>query len=163
MDQARRAGKGVITVDPNGDNYRQDNRQAINSLPLRLTATDADGNTATLDFAVGVHHRLTVKSVLLNHPSDPNGYRPGETVIATVSFHNPTTRHSQAVSVKPGRREAPYLNLDIDGNVRKAPMLPRGSREAQHQFRFGYTVAENDQDPDGISIAADALRKRRQH
>ena len=156
----KRAGPepGIITVDPKAENYRQDNGQAINSLSLRLTATDAAGNTATLDFTVGVHHRPTVESVRLNHPADPNGYRPGETVIATVSFHNPTTRNDEAVSVKPGQGEAPYLNLDIDRNVQKAHMLPRNNRDAQHQFRFSYTVAETDQDPDGISIAADALR-----
>ena len=151
---------GFITVDPKGANYRQDNNESVNSLALRLVATDSGETpaTANLDFTIAVHHRPTVKTLRLNRPDDPNGYRPGETIVATIWFHSPTTGVDQAVSLKPGQQADPYLDLGIDGSIRKAILLPRKESDPRHQFRFGYTVAETDQDPNGISIAADALR-----
>ena len=109
-----------------------------------LTATDADGDAATLTFYLSVVTDPVVTDVAItSSPASGDAYDAGETITVDVTF-------DQAVTVE----GAPNLALTIGSEARKA-----GGRHVAGQSRitFSYRVAANDRDANGISIAGGAL------
>ena len=110
-----------------------------------LTATDGDGDTATLGpFSVTVATNPVVTGVAIaSSPAAGDSYKTGETITVDVTFNQP-------VSVT----GAPQLAIAIGATTRQAT----GSHSAgESKIAFSYTVATDDRDSDGISIAANAL------
>lgn len=75
---------------------------------------------------------------------DQYGFMENEVVTATVTF-------SEAVSIT----GAPTLNLNIGGSTQTATYV--SGNGASSTAKFVYTIGANDNDDDGISIAADSL------
>ncbi len=110
----------------------------------RLTATDRDGDEAVVSFDLAVVTDPVVADVAVtSSPAASTGYEAGETITVDVTF-------DQAVAVT----GTPQLALTI-GSKRR---LAVGSHSAgASKIAFSYTVATDDRDNDGISIAANAL------
>ena len=81
---------------------------------------------------------------LLTLPFDPGGWVVGETIRVQVTFSEP-------VSVS----GSPRLALGIGSEIRFAGLDEEGSSGAF--MAFGYHIAADDRDEDGVSIGADAL------
>ncbi len=108
-----------------------------------LTATDADGDTASLDFTIKVVDPPVVNRLrIVSRPAAGDTYGYGETIEVEAVFSKPVTTTG-----------TPTLPLTIGETVREAA-LAAASRTT---LRFGYTVAGVDRDADGVSVAADAL------
>ncbi|MYE24878.1 MAG: hypothetical protein F4Y01_13205 [Gammaproteobacteria bacterium] len=76
-------------------------------------------------------------------PGLDNTYSAGDRISVTVRF-------DAAVEVA----GTPVLELDVGGSTRRAPMWMHGGS----RLHFGYTVRAADNDPDGISIKAGAIK-----
>ena len=109
-----------------------------------LTATDADGDRATLGpFTVTVVVVPGVSGVsIASSPASGSSYAAGENIDVAVSF-------SQAVTVT----GSPRLALTVGSRTRQAAF--RSVSGSTVNFR--YTTVGGDRDSDGVSIAADAL------
>ena len=126
-------------------------------------AADDDGETVTLGFGgalpggVSAGTPATATVILSDNDevtgspgilsveltSEPGGgYASGEEIDVTV-------RLNKAVTVT----GTPQLGLTVGGTVRQASYRDR----AGEVLRFVYTVADDDNDPDGVSVAADSL------
>ena len=109
-----------------------------------LTATDADGDRATLGpFTVTVVVVPRVSGVsIASSPASGSSYAAGENIDVAVAF-------SQAVTVT----GSPQLALTVGSRTRQAAF--RSVSGSTVNFR--YTTVGGDRDSDGVSIAADAL------
>ena len=109
-----------------------------------LTATDTDGDAATMTFDLSVVTDPVVTDVAItSSPASGDAYDVGETITVDVTF-------DQTVTVE----GAPNLALTIGSEARKAG----GSHvTGQSRITFSYRVAANDRDANGISIAGNAL------
>ena len=113
-----------------------------------LTATDADGDRATLgpfNVVVAAANAPKPSALTIVPPFGFDGdYAAGEVIWAIVTF-------DQGVTIT----GAPQLALTIGANTRQAPFSRISSDEDDISFK--YTVTSSDFDGDGISIAAAAL------
>ena len=116
------------------------------------TITDAAGNAANLTHAplnTQANHKVDAIApiitgiAIISTPSNENAYREGEKLQATVTFN-------ENVNVT-GR---PQLTLKIGAADRHAKWIGRSNTT---NLVFEYTVAKEDEDIDGVSIAADQL------
>lgn len=100
-------------------------------LALMLSCTVATGAPEVRRLMIG------------SSPGPDFTYTAGDRISITVQFDS-------VVDVT----GTPVLQIDVGGNLRRAPMwMHRGSR-----VHFGYTVRAADDDPDGISIQAGAIK-----
>ena len=117
---------------------------AMATASYTLTATDADGDAATVTFSLAVVTDPVVTDVAItSSPASGDAYDVGETITVDVTF-------DQTVTVE----GTPNLALTIGSEARKAG----GSHvTGQSKITFSYVVAANDRDANGISIAGNAL------
>ena len=108
-----------------------------------LTATDEDGDRASLRFSitVGALPRLTGWEVV-SSPREGDTYAYGETIELEARLTEPVTFNGGV-----------HLALGIGPTVRRVPLASaQGS-----VLRFRHSVAATDRDPDGVSLAANAV------
>ena len=94
----------------------------------------------------------TVKAIALNAPAVGDAYERGETIRARVAFDlevDVTGSPQLALRIGSNTRQASYVEFDD-------PAHP-GYRRRTESLLFRYELVQADVDPDGISIAADAL------
>ncbi len=122
---------------------------AVSSVTYTLTATDRDGDSATLGtFRLSTVDTATVDEVeILSSPYANNTYGAGEVIEVAVGFDRGITlilesQSTLLLNVGGTTRSAAYTDLDADGRL-----------------VYTYTVAASDRDTDGISIAAASLRR----
>ena len=117
---------------------------AAAAAPYTLTATDVDGDTGTLTFALSVVTDPVVSGVsVTSSPAAGDAYAAGETITVDVTFDQPVTVTG-----------APELALTIGSKLRQATGSPAANRRT---VSFSYPVATGDRDTDGISITGSAL------
>ena len=107
-----------------------------------LTATDADGDKASLKFSVTVSDPSVVIRIV-SKPRAGDTYRYGERIEVEAVFSEPVTLTGSLT-----------LGLAIGQTVR---VLSSAAPASGATVRFAYTVAGIDRDQDGVSVAADAL------
>ena len=108
-----------------------------------LTATDADGDTATLEVTISVLDPPVVTGLrLVSQPESGDTYGYGETVALELTFSEPVEVTG-----------TPTLGLTVGSAVRTM----RLTNAEGPRLRFGYRVSGSDLDEDGVSVAADAL------
>ena len=139
----------VVTLDPGGTIL-------ATSPPITVVldadaVADAVGNGNLAVAATTVINAFTtaptVNSIAFNSAGADGAYKVGDAVEATVTF-------SEAVTVDT-MDGTPQLTIDV-GGTDKVLDYSSGSGAAALVFS-GYTVAANDEDTDGISIAANKL------
>ena len=113
-----------------------------------LTATDANGDAATLAFTLKVlGSRPVVSGVsIASTPLAGDTYGASEVILVDVTFERTGTG---AMTV----RGAPRLAIAVGAAVRQASFLSVSGAT----LRFRYTAQAEDRDTDGIAVAADAL------
>ena len=113
-----------------------------------LTATDANGDAATLAFHLKVSGTRPVASgvAIASTPLSGDTYGASEEIRVDVTFESAGTG---AMTVR-GR---PRLALEVGGATRLASFLSVSGGT----LRFRYTAQAEDRDTDGIAVAADAL------
>ena len=108
-----------------------------------LTATDEDGDTASLSFAVTtIAIPMVMEIRIVSRPAAEGTYRYGEQIELEAEFSAPVTVAGSA-----------SLGLTVGERVRRASLF--GGSGAV--LRFRYTVGATDRDGDGVSVAANAL------
>ncbi len=144
--------------DEDGDGVR------IDANALRGgTIEDVAGNPARRAFAAvtAAGHNVdgvgpSVQGVeIVGGPARGNTYGRGEAIVVEVTFADGSAAGDQSVYLNACGAGEPSLDLSIGANNRRAQYVT-GSGTARLVFR--YTVLAQDEDADGISIAADALR-----
>ncbi len=172
-DRERRAdwrstawGRGFVYVIQEGDLDTDGISIKSNSIDLNGgTIQDKAGNHANLrhsrvadnwEFVVdGV--RPTVKKIrITSDPGDDDTYQPGDTIEATVTFSEPMRVYDTRVT-KDGKTYTitPTLALNIGGSLRTAEYWKTNGKDVL----FTYRVSQDDQDANGISIAANQLSR----
>ena len=118
------------------------------SIKYTLTVTDANGDTDTLPFALGVTgNRPTVRGVsFLSSPSSMSTYGFHDDILVSVRFW----RQGTGAMVVSG---SPRLAINVGGVTRQAAYYGVSG----DNVRFRYTVQAGDSDTDGVSIGAGAL------
>ena len=113
-----------------------------------LTATDANGDAATLAFTLKVlGSRPVVSGVsIASTPLAGDTYGASEVILVDVTFERTGTG---AMTV----RGAPRLAITVGAAARQASFLSVSGAT----LRFRYTAQAEDRDTDGIAVAADAL------
>ena len=113
-----------------------------------LTATDANGDAATLAFHLKVSGTRPVASgvAVASTPLSGDTYGASEEIRVDVTFARAGTG---AMMV----RGHPRLELEVGGATRLASFLSVSGGT----LRFRYTAQAEDRDTDGIAVAADAL------
>ena len=113
-----------------------------------LTATDANGDAATLAFTLEVSGSRPLASgvSIASTPLAGDTYGASEEILVDVAFERTGTG---AMTV----RGAPRLALAVGTAPRQASFLSVSGGT----LRFRYTVQAEDRDADGIAVAADAL------
>ena len=127
------------------------------------TIEDLRGNPARRAFAelTAAGHNVdgvgpSVQGVeIVSEPAQGNTYGRGEAIVVEVTFADGSAAGDQSVYLNACGAGEPSLDLSIGANNRRAQYVT-GSGTARLVFR--YTVLAQDEDADGISIAADALR-----
>ena len=127
------------------------------------TIEDLRGNPARRAFAelTAAGHNVdgvgpSVQGVeIVSEPAQGNTYGRGEAIVVEVTFADSSAAGDQSVYLNACGAGDPSLDLSIGANNRRAQYVT-GSGTARLTFR--YTVLAQDEDADGISIAADALR-----
>ena len=105
-----------------------------------LTATDADGDTASLPFTLAVTSGPVLQALrLVSRPENGDTYFYGEQIRVEALFSEPVVA-----------AESSRLALTIGMDMRSAELVENGGRA----LRFTYTVDATDHDPDGISVDA---------
>ena len=144
--------------DEDGDGVR------IDANALRGgTIEDVAGNPARRAFAAvtATGHNVdgvgpSVQGVeIVGGPARGNTYGRGEAIVVEVTFADGSAAGDQSVYLNACGAGEPSLDLSIGANNRRAQYVT-GSGTARLVFR--YMVLAQDEDADGISIAADALR-----
>ena len=108
-----------------------------------LTATDEDGDTASLSFAVTTLAIPMVMEIrIVSRPAAEETYRYGEQIELEAEFSAPVTVAGGA-----------GLGLTVGERVRRASLYGVSGGV----LRFRYTVGATDRDGDGVSVAANAL------
>ena len=108
-----------------------------------LTATDEDGDTASLSFAVTtIAVPMVMEIRIVSRPAAEGIYRYGEQIELEAEFSEP-------VAVAGGAG----LGLTVGERVRRASLFEVSGAV----LRFRYTVGATDRDGDGVSVAANAL------
>ena len=82
---------------------------------------------------------------IVSRPAASGAYAAGETIIVEVAF-------SEEVTVS----RAPYIELDIGGESRRATLA--ASQGTGSRIAFEYEVQSGDADHDGVGISANSLR-----
>ena len=116
---------------------------AVITITASGTARVSTEYTVTLEIGT-----VMVESVaIFSDPGDDGTYATGDVINVALTFNRPVTVDTTdgtpyvAVSVGDNSRNAAYASIDATGKV----------------LTFSYTVAEDDSDQDGISVAANAL------
>ncbi len=136
--------KQVITINPSSD--LDDGAVYVAVSAGYYDAAGNQGSAAEATFTVDTE-APTVNSVALTSSArSDNTYAIGDTISATATF-------STAVDVDTGGG-TPQLELDFEGTAKAASYASGTGTTA---LVFSYTVAENDEDANGISIGADKL------
>ena len=143
-----------ITVVANDDAEDDEGESVVigfGSLPTAVTAGSPSAATVTLvdnDLPPGIS---IVDVAIASSPGSDATYGIGDTIRATVTFED-------AVTVT----GTPRLTLEVGTPV--AVFLGTAARHADYEsgsgssgLVFAYTVATGDNDPDGVSVAADSL------
>ena len=108
-----------------------------------LTATDEDGDAARVQFAIAVRSATRLETLrLTSRPANGDTYFHGESIELEAVFSDPVPVPGSAA-----------LALTVGGRTRPAALS--GANGAA--LRFRYTVVATDRDPDGVSVAANAL------
>ena len=108
-----------------------------------LTATDEDGDAASVRFAIAVRSATTLETLrLTSRPANGDTYFHGESIELEAVFSDPVPVPGSAT-----------LALTVGGRTRPAALS--GANGAA--LRFRYTVVATDRDTDGVSVAANAL------
>ena len=87
-------------------------------------------------------------AALSSDPGDDGVYAIGDVIRATVTFSSPVTVVDESVG-------APFLFLELGSGTVPAPYESGSGTES---LVFAYTVAENDEDSDGVAITENGLR-----
>ena len=137
---------GVLTFNtpPDHENPTDSNRD--NVYQVTIQASDGASTGALLDVAINVTdvNEPTVSTIeISSNPGTNQTYGVGEAIEVSAAFSENVT-----VDVTNGR---PSLGLRV-GSVTKQAVYYGGTGTAALTFR--YTVAENDEDTDGVSISA---------
>ncbi len=108
-----------------------------------LTATDEDGDTATLGFTVSTMSVPAVDALrIVSRPENGHTYFFGEVIELEAEFSEPIAAPGSA-----------RVALTIGSAARSAWLAGHDGAV----LRFRYRVREMDHDPDGLSVAANAL------
>lgn len=150
------------SIDLNGGTIQDD---AGNPLILSHAATDYgskrikrnEGGTIEVFGPVDVDGiRPVVESLTItSDPGSDKTYLPGDVVKVSVRFSEPMTVPELRVTT-PGREtftSIPSISLNIGGTERRAAFESVDG----HNVTFAYTIQDEDQDSDGISIGANKL------
>ncbi len=143
-----------LTFNPTARTITGTPTATLGSTTFTYTATDANGDTATLTFDIEVAASMVVAAPVVryvtfhNSPASGDTYRQGERIEVMAVF-------DIAVVVT----GAPRLELTIGSDKRYAAYYnPPGSDDTpETELIFLYTVQAGDVDTDGIDIAANAL------
>ena len=152
---AATGGIGLITYAvtptlPDGLAFAADGRELTGTpttkqrqTGYRLTATDEAGARATLRFTITIVDPPVVTGLrITSRPERGNTYRREEVIEIAVGF-------SDRIELE----WTPALPLEVGGRVREMEFA--GADAAT--LRFRYRVARRDLDPNGVSLAANAL------
>lgn len=152
---AATGGVGLITYAvtptlPDGLAFAADGRELTGTpttkqrqTGYRLTATDEAGTRAVLRFTITIVDPPVVTGLrITSRPERGNTYRRGEVIEIAVGF-------SDRIEVE----GTPALPLEVGGRIREMEFA--GADGAG--LRFRYRVARRDLDPNGVSLAANAL------
>ena len=147
-------GAPLPDADPNTPEHQVTLVVGDTPIVVRVTAEDA---MTTGTYTVTVTRRVaapTVVSVALTSDPDATGpdddtYAIGDTVRATVTFTAAVTVDDMSGA------SPPMLELDFDGTPK--PLAAYESGSGSTALVFAYQVVEDDNDPDGIAIAANRL------
>ena len=171
-----------VVLKPDTNYFVRIEYASSNSIQMRSTET---GNETGIDDDWEIHDKATIASVnsggsfndfdrpfkievigteavaptisLIELTSDPNDdgrpgddgtYAIGDTVEATVTFTRAVTVDDMSGNNKP------QLELDVGGSPKQAEYT---SGSGSTELVFSYTVAENDEDNDGIAIGSNKL------
>ena len=137
------------SVTPDAPDIVGQTSVAVSSVTYTLTATDRDGDSATLGtFRLSTVDTATVDEVeILSSPYANSTYGAGEVIEVAVGFDRGITLILESQST---------LLLNVGGTTRSAAYT---DLDAAGRLVYTYTVAASDRDTDGISIAAASLRR----
>ena len=109
----------------------------------RLTATDRDGDAATLNVSivVSVNPGMTELRVTNTQGGYPSGFTTGQYILFSIEFDGNVFTHDGGVGLK----------LKIGGQDREA-RLAQSYASNRNEVVFSYKVQASDWDGDGISI-----------